>query len=511
MQRPGGCAIALLSGLLAVAQAAEPRPNLVFILADDLGYSDLGCYGGEIETPHLDRLAKQGLRFSQFYNTAKCHSSRVCLLTGLYCHQAGNQSLRHGVTVAQVLGRSGYFTAMAGKWHLDDEPTDWGFQRYFGHLSGATNFFTGDKTFRLNGQRFTDFGDDFYTTDANTDYAMRFVDEAVDAKKPFFLYLAYNAPHYPLQAPQAEVQKYRGKYRMGWDRLRQVRYDRQLKMGLVPSKWPLSPRPQHVPAWDSLDPEQRDWEDFRMAAFAGMVDRLDQNIGRLIAHLQSVDALDNTVVLFCSDNGACPFERTRGREYMPWDARSYWTYDTGWAHAGNTPFRWYKQNQHEGGVSSPLIVHWPAGLTARSGAITGQPAHLIDLMATAVDLTGATYPHRWDGREITPLQGKSLLPIFRGQEREEHDYLYFQFSSNRAIRQGQWKLVSARGGPWELYDMEADRTELQNLAQQQPQRVEDLKQLWFDAAADVDHAPEKLRKPVNDQIQPWPVKPRRGR
>jgi arylsulfatase len=432
-------------------------------------------------------------------------------LTGLYCHQAGDQSLRNAVTVAQVLGQAGYFTAMAGKWHLGDEPTDWGFQRYFGHLSGATNYFTGDKTFRLNGERFTDFGKDFYTTDANTNYAMRFVNGAVAADKPFFLYLAYNAPHYPLQAPQQEVEKYRGRYRMGWDQLRRQRYDRQLRMGLIPSKWRLSPRPDHVPAWDSLTPQQRDWEDFRMATFAGMVDRLDQNIGRLVAHLKSLGVFDNTLLVFCSDNGACPFERTKGQEYMPWDPRSYWTYDTGWAHAGNTPFRWYKQNQHEGGISSPMIVHWPAGLKTEAGAITRQPAHLIDLMATALDVTDASYPRRLDGREITPLQGKSLLPILEGKERDGHDYLYFQFSNNRAIRQGQWKLVSARGGPWELYDIEADRTELNDLAQQRPEIAARLKQFWHEVAANVDHAPQKQRKPVGDQIQPWPVKPRTSR
>jgi arylsulfatase len=275
-------------------------------------------------------------------------------------------------------------------------------------------------------------------------------------------------------------------------------------MGLIPEKWALSPRPDHVPAWDSLDEQQRDWEDFRMAAFAGMVDRLDQNIGRLISFLKSVDAFDNTLIVFCSDNGACPFERTRGREHMPWDPRSYWTYDTGWAHAGNTPFRWYKQNQHEGGIASPMIVHWPAGLKTEPEAITDQPAHLIDLMATAVEVAGAEYPRRFDGREIAPLQGRSLMPILLGQQRDGHDYLYFQFANNRAIRQGPWKLVSARGGPWELYDMRADRTELHDLAPQKSQRVEQLKQLWHEVAADVDQAPPRLRKPVGARVQPWP-------
>ena len=497
--------LAILLGISTeLAQAADDRPNIVLIMADDLGFSDLGCYGGEIETPHLDRLAERGLRFSQFYNTAKCHSSRVSLMTGLYCQQAGSSSLSRGVTIARVLGQAGYFTAMTGKWHLQSEPTKRGFDRYFGHLSGATNFFTGDNTFRLNGEPFTEFPEDFYTTDANIDYAFRFLDEAAASKKPFFLYVAFNAPHYPLQAPKAEVDKYRGKYRVGWDKLRRQRHRRQLEMGLLEEAWKLSPRPEHVRAWDSLDADEQDWEDHRMAVFAGMVDRVDQNIGRLVDYLKKQGVLDNTLLLFCADNGACPFERTRGREFMPWDARSYWTYDTGWAHAGNTPFRWYKQNQHEGGISSPLIVHWPAGLKTTSGSITHQPAHLIDVMATAVDLADATYPKTDNGRSIEPLQGKSMAPIFAGRQREPHEWLYFQFSNNRAIRHGQWKLVSARGGPWELYDLKADRTELNDLSAERPELTEQMRRQWHKMATEVDQAPAKGRQPVSDRIQPWP-------
>jgi len=488
----------------ALCRAEPPRPNVVLIMADDLGFSDLGCYGSEIETPNLDRLAAGGLRFTQFYNTAKCHSSRVSLLTGLYCMQAGDTSLSRAVTIAQVVKQAGYFTAMTGKWHLKAEPTDRGFDRYFGHLSGATNYFTGDNTFRLNGRPFTDFGPHFYTTDANTDYAIRFVDEAVAAGKPFFLYVAYNAPHYPLQAPKECVEKYRGRYRAGWDELRRRRYQRQLEMNLFAKPWKLSPRPPEVPAWDSLSEEEKDWEDFRMATFAGMVDRLDQNIGRLVEHLRAKGVLENTIIFFCSDNGACPFERTRGREYMPWDPRSYWTYDVGWAHMCNTPFRWYKQNQHEGGISSPLIVYWPAGLKTPPGSITHQPAHLIDIMATVLELTGAKYPERYEGRTIEPLQGLSLVPIFEGRQRQGHKWLYFIFSNNRAIRQGNWKLVSARGGPWELYDMSVDRSELNNLIDLKPKLAEELRRLWYDVAKSVDRAPERLLRPVKSTPQLFP-------
>jgi arylsulfatase A-like enzyme len=487
-------------GFLAFGAAGDERPNIVLIMADDLGFSDLGCYGGEIDTPNLDALAAGGLRFSQFYNTAKCHSSRVDLLTGIYCGQAGSTALNRGFTIAEVLKPSGYSTLMSGKWHLNNEPTERGFERYFGHLSGATNFFTGDNTFRLDGKPFAVPKKGFYTTDAITDYSIRFVDEALRKEsKPFFLYVAYNAPHYPLQAPKEEVMKYRGKYRIGWDELRERRYRKQLALGIISEKWALSPRPAEVSAWLELSDEKKDWEDFRMAAYAGMVDRLDQQIGRLVAHLKAKDVFDKTLFMFCSDNGACPFERTRGKDKMPWDPESYWTYDSGWAHAGNTPFRWYKQNQHEGGISSPLIVHWPAGLKAGKGSISHQPAHLIDFMATCIELAGAEYPERSGDRVIAPLMGKSLLPVLRGQQRKGHEMLYFHFGNNRAIRKGNWKVVSARGGPWELYDLEADRTELNNLATAKPKLAAQLSALWHEFAEKTDGLPAKQRAPVSSK------------
>ena len=516
MKRPLALLLCLLSTLsepwLPAQDAAlettpgDKRPNIVLILADDLGFSDLGCYGGEIETPRLDKLAANGLRFRQFYSTSKCHSSRVSLLTGLYCFQAGNSQLTRGVTLAQVLRSAGYSTTMTGKWHLAGEPTDYGFERYFGHLSGATNFFSGDDSFRLNGKPWSEFDETFYTTDANTDYAIRFLEEVHDDEKPFFLYVAYNAPHYPLHAPRREVEKYRGRYRKGWDRLREERFARQETIGLREGSWKLSPRPDHVPAWDSLSPEERDWEDRRMAAYAGMVDRLDQNIGRLVDWLEAKGELDNTLIAFFSDNGACPFERTRAAEHEPWDARSYWTYDTGWAHAGNTPFRWYKQNQHEGGISSPCIVHWPSGLKTEPGAFTSRPSHLIDWMATVLDVGGAKYPRTFEERSIEPLAGRSLLPIFLGREPGKPRTLYFQFSNNRALRKGPWKAVSARGGPWELYDLSKDRSELVDLSAAQPERAAELAALWHRMARDVERAPARLRKPVKNRIKPWPAR-----
>lgn len=484
--------------------SAADRPNIVLIMADDLGFSDLGCYGSEIETPNLDALAADGLRFRQFYNTAKCHSSRVSLLTGLYCDQAGGAKLNRGATIAEVLKDAGYSTAMVGKWHLDKEPTDFGFQQYWGHLSGATNFFTGDNTFRLNGEPWKVpaelNGRPFYTTDANVDFAINFLDEATDRDDPFLLYVAFNAPHYPLQAPEEAVKKYDGRYDGGWDQIRRQRHRRQVKSGVVPTTWKMSPRPEHIPAWKSLSEEEREWESDRMEVFAAMVDVLDQNVGRLVGYLTDKGILDNTLILFCSDNGACPFERTEGRYLKPWDPDSYWTYDASWAYAGNTPFRLYKQNQHEGGISSPLIVHWPEGLSVEANSMTDQPGHLIDLMATFVDVGEASYPTQIGDRIIDPLRGKSLLPIFRGKNREPHESLYFHFGSDRALIQGSWKLVSAKLGRWELYNIDEDRTESNDLAAVHPERVAEMQAEWFRLAKDVDRLQGKALAPVKKTI-----------
>ncbi len=497
---------ALLVSLFLASFSAfsAERPNIVLIMADDLGFSDLGCYGSEIETPNLDRIASKGLRFTQFYNTAKCHSSRVSLLTGLYCDQAGSASLSRGATIAEVMSDAGYFTAMSGKWHLSKQPTDFGFQRYWGHLSGACNFFTGDDTFRLNGEQYdipkTLNGRPFYTTHAMTDYALEFLDEATKQKNPFLLYVAYNAPHYPLHAPEKDIKKYEGRYDEGWDVLRKKRYKRQIASGLLPKKWKLSPRPEHIPAWNSLSAEEKHWEADRMEVFAAMVDVLDQSIGRLVADLKKKGVYDNTLFLFCSDNGACPFERTRGRNLKPWDPKSYWTYDASWAHVGNTPFRLYKQNQHEGGISSPMIAHWPKGLKTKPGSITDQPGHLIDFMATFIDLGKGTYPKKVGDRIIDPLQGRSLAPIFRGETRDPHKQLYFHFSSDRALRQGPWKLVSAKNGKWELYNLDEDRTELNDLSSKHPGRVKKMSDEWMRIATDVERLKGKQVKPVKDTV-----------
>lgn len=477
---------ACVLALFARDAVADDRPNVLIILCDDLGFADLGCYGGEIETPTLNRLAENGLRFSQFYNCAKCETSRATLISGLYHNEAEIAKLAHSRTIAETMREAGYHTIMTGKWHMRGEPTEKGFDRYFGHLSGATNFFTGDETFRIDGEKFEVPKQGYYNTDAVTDYTIQFLKDWKSSDKPFFGYVAYNAPHYPLQAPEEDVRKYLGKYKIGWDELRKRRYAKQQKLGIFEKPWTLSPRPDDVPTWNDLSDEKQEWEDFRMATFAAMVDRMDRQIGRIVSWLDESGELDNTLIMFLSDNGACPFERTRGKEFKPWDARSYWTYDKGWAHAGNTPFRRYKQNQHEGGISTPMIVHWPAGLKVKPGSVTHQVGHLVDLYATASDVAQTTRPDVYNGEQLKTLRGKSLTPIFAGKTRKPHEALYFDFAGkDHAVRMGKWKISSAEFGPWELYNMDVDRTELNDLAEKMPEKLAEMKAMWESWAAEV--------------------------
>jgi len=468
----------ILISLTAPLRASE-NPNVLVILTDDLGYSDIGCYGGEIETPNLDRLAKNGLRFSQFYNTAKCHSSRVSLLTGRWCIQAGDTSLKKAVTIPEVLTPAEYFTAMTGKWHLDEEPTNFGFQRYFGHLSGATNYFKGDNTFRLNGKKWEVPEKGFYTTTANVDYGLKFIAEARKENKPWFLYIAFNAPHAPLQPLKEDYQKYQERYHSGWDKMNSSRFAKQKKVGLLPADLKPSPRPDHIPAWDSLTAELKDWEARRMAALAGMIDRVDQETGRIIADLEAAGELDNTLIVFVSDNGACPYDRiSKNPNAEPYLATTSWSDSTGWAWARNTPFQFYKQNQFEGGISTPAIFHWPSGLKTKPGTVTDTPAHLVDLLPTIAEITGATIPEEFPDREPTPLAGVSITPVFAGQEIKSRPPIHLLFHTDRGLRDGDWKLVSFKSLTWELYNIADDRTELNNLAAKEPKRLAAMITEW---------------------------------
>jgi len=478
-------------------------PNIVLILADDLGFSDLGCYGSEIATPNLDRLANQGLRFSQFYNTAKCHSSRVSLLSGRWCRQAGDESLHRAVTIPEVLQAGGYSTMMTGKWHLEKEPTDFGFQRYFGHLSGATNYYKGDKTFRLNGQPWKVPAEGFYTTVANVDHALEFLGEVRREKKPWFLYLAFNAPHAPLQPLKEDYEKYLGRYDAGWDVIRAARVEKQRGLGLFTGKVEACPRPDSIPAWNDLTPERKSWEARRMTALAGLIDRMDREIGRLVADLGQKGELDNTLILFLSDNGACPYDRNNtGMNKRPYEPNTNWTDSTGWAWSRNTPFRFYKQNQFEGGIATPAILHWPAGLKTKPGSIDPTPAHLVDVLPTLADLAGAKIPDSWPGRELTPLAGISLKPILNGGKITDRPPIHLLYGKDRGLRDGDWKIVSFQSQPWELYQISNDRTELHDLAAEQPDRVKRMSEQWHEMAEKVLMAPKSECKPVDATSNP---------
>ena len=487
--------LAFVCLIISSSQSFSDRPNVLVIMTDDLGFSDLGCYGGEIDTPNLDRLAEQGVRFSQFYNTAKCHSSRVSLLTGQYCIAAGDTALSNAVTSAEVLAEGGYFTAMTGKWHLKREPTDFGFDRYFGHLSGACNFFRGDNTFRLNGERWDVPESDFYTTVANVDFGLKFLDEAREADKPWYLYVAFNAPHAPLHALPDDYAKYKGRYDAGWDLIRSERVKKQKQLGLIPEDLEPSSRPDHLPAWKELEPWRQKYEANRMTTLAAMIDRVDQEVGRLVANLQSNDELENTIILFVSDNGACPYDRRKPiLNAEPTSGDVFFGDSTGWAWARNSPFRYYKQNQFEGGISTPAIVHWPAGLKSskvKRGGIVHQPAHLIDVLPTLSEITGCSVPDRWPARDLRSVCGVSLLPALRGDTMARQAPIHFLFASDRALRDGDWKAVSFRGEAWELYNLREDRTERINLADSEPERLKAMSRRWAEMARSVLHAPKR--------------------
>lgn len=474
------CFIATTLFVLAEETEETKKPNIIIILADDLGFSDLGCYGGEIHTPNLDKLANEGLRFTQFYNASKCEQTRASLLSGFYWQEV-RRGIRQGVTMGQALHAAGYTTIAVGKWHLDGNPVERGFDRYFGFLGGLTNYFRGGDDFRLDHDAFVVPRSGFYSTDAFTDYAIRFLDDArkKSPKKPFFLYLAYNAPHAPLQAPAEAIARYSGKYLRGWDVLRRERYERQISLGVIKKQWELSPRPDNIPGWDSLDEAHRKLEDQRMAVYAAMVDRMDEGIGHLLGKLTEWRLAENTLVIFLSDNGGDPYDRTGKRKIPPGGPESEWEYGLGWANLSDTPFRFYKRNQHEGGTATPFIVRWPA-VIKKGGGLTDQTAHIIDLMATCVQLSGCDYQALFQNTSKPPaqLEGTSLVPIFTGEPWSGHDALFFQLRDHRAVRAGEWKLTSHEGKPWELYQMTNDRTEVHDLSAKNPAKVKELEALY---------------------------------
>lgn len=499
---------AATAGTALPLPAAAKRPNIIVMMADDMGFSDIGCFGSEIATPNLDRLAAGGLRLTNFYNTARCCPTRASLLTGLYSHQAGIGHMikdrgtpayqgylnDHCVTIAEAVRQGGYRAGMAGKWHVGEErphwPTDRGFERYFGLINGAANYFHPEagRHIALNDQDYKP-GDNFYMTDAFTDHAVAQIDEFGRGKDPYFLYLAFTAPHWPLHARPEDIAKYEGKYMEGWDELRKQRHARQFKLGIVDAKWPLTPRDSHSPAWESV--ENKKALARKMAVYAAQIDRLDQSVGRVLAKVKELGQEENTLILFLADNGGCAEEINTGKPGVPpGGVDSYLSYGLPWANASNTPFRLYKHWVHEGGISSPFIAYWPAVIKQKN-AISRQPAHLVDLMATCLDVAGVAYPKTYKGKDVTPLEGKSLLPIFGGKQRKGHDAIYWEHEGNRAVREGKWKLVSRFPDQWELYDLEADRTELKDQASAQPARVKRMAGLYDVWAARVGVVPWK--------------------
>ena len=552
----GMAASALCARTLAGEKAAMARPNIVIVLSDDMGFSDIGCYGGEIATPMLDGLAAKGIRFTQFFNTARCCPSRASLLTGLHPHQAnvghmtnprqlegyGGDLSRNAVTLAEALRPAGYRTYMTGKWHVacNDGPKgpkhNWplqrGFEKFYGTITGAGSFY--DPTTLCRGNDFITPDNDprykpklFYYTDAITDNAIAFLQEHATESpdKPFLLYMAYTAAHWPMHALPEDIAKYKGKYDGGYEPIRRARFERAKQMGIISPKWELSPQ---AGDWDAMP--HKAWEARCMEVYAAMVDRMDQGIGRVVAELAREGRLDNTLILYLQDNGGCaegmgrgpaprwdipprapmgpdelqphiwPPMHTRdgkpvrgGPTTMPGGPDTYVAYGRAWANVSNTPFREYKHWVHEGGIATPLVAHWPAGIAPdRAGKLEHHPAQLVDLMATCVDLSGARYPGEHAGQHIQPMEGVSLAPAFAGRDLGRTAPLFWEHEGNRALRVGKWKLV-AKGAAsrWELYDMDADRTELHDLSKSQPERAAEMAAQW-----------EQIARRV--KVIPWP-------
>lgn len=542
-----GFRILSISCLLALSQAVAGKPNILLILADDLGYSDLGCYGGEIQTPNIDALARGGLRMTQLYNTARCCSTRASLLTGLYPHQAGVGWMTadnglpgyrgfladRSVTIAELLRDAGYSTFLAGKWHLrgkgnpDCLPTNRGFDRFYGHFKAYASFWRPDLYVHLPERPCLEVPDpNFYSTDAITTQALRFLSEARQKDAPYFLYLAYNAPHFPLHAPAESIDKYVPVYSAGWDAIRESRFKRMREIGILDPRWTFSPRghvpkvPERnlhsqyydkaIPAWKELEPTRRADLTRRMATYAAMVEILDRNIGRVVRDLKESGELQNTLIVFLSDNGACaewdpfgfddnPYPQNRLYEgeglRLMGQPGTFHSYGTGWANACNSPFRLYKHYTHEGGISSPFILHWPAG-TCREGEIDHQPAHLVDLSATLLAVGEAQYPKEWKGQKLSPLAGTSLMPVLKGAPMPVRP-IFFEHEGNRAIRLGKWKCVWTNfTKDWELYDIVADRTETSNLAADYPMIVKSMAGMWGKWATENYVHPEKVVQPA---------------
>jgi arylsulfatase A-like enzyme len=519
--------VAVALGVTPAAAVAEGKPNVLMVLCDDLGFSDLGCYGSEIPTPQIDSLARQGLRFTSMGTSARCCPTRASLLTGLYPAQAGIPNFNGNLsektaTIAEVLKGNGYATSMAGKWHVGTSaaasPTARGFDEFYGYTDAHSHDqWNPDKYQRLPEGRVAELSYEpgkFYATDVFTDYALEFMRQAQRKESPWFVYLAHSAPHFPVQAPAASTAAFVATYRKGWDVLRADRFQKLRDIGLIDhGGWELSPRSlvpveanhaiangfsgQPNPAWESLDHARREDLAHRMAIYAAMIKHVDDGIGRIVRYLKEAGAFENTIILLTSDNGACyewgPFGFdgvSRAGATILHEGASLATmgttademsYGSAWANLSNTPFRLYKHFTHEGGITSPCVIHWPAGIRDPDRWVR-DPVHVMDLLPTLVDVTGATYPKQRNGRDVQPMEGVSLAPVLRSGAALAERAICYQHQGARAIRKGAWKLVFGKRFPtaptWELYNLKADPVECHDLAAAQPERVAELTKAW---------------------------------
>ena len=518
--------VGLLSCFISAVYAQKDmRPNIIIILADDMGYSDIGCYGSEIPTPNIDRLADNGIRFRHFYNTSRSCPTRASLLTGLYQHQTGVGMMtteagnnfdfgvdgyrgylnRNCVTIAEVLKAAGYHTYMTGKWHLGSDtlykrPLQRGFEEYFGSYAGAFSYFAPQMPRGLiDGADTIQAPKGFYSTDAFGDRAIQDIDKNRGDGRPFFLYLAFNAPHWPLQAQDSDIQKFVGKYLPGWDKLREERLKKQIQLGLFDKNTVLSPRDNRVRPWDEVSEEQKEKSNYRMAVYAAQVYAIDRNVGKLTDYLKKTNQIDNTLIIFLSDNGACaePYQEFGGGLQTAINDPSQSgaiSYGIGWANLSNTPFRLYKNNPTEGGIATPFIAQWPDKIKSEKGKFTDVRGHILDIMPTILDVTGAIYPKEYQGYTIQPFEGVSLLPTLLGNEQTIDGYQFFEHSYNCAVIKGKWKVISRIGTEvWQLYDLETDRTELHDLSAQYPDVVADMASRWKDWAIRCKVLPKGVR------------------
>lgn len=519
--------LGLLRASAAIQSATVAKPNILFIVADDMGYSDAGCYGSEIQTPNLDRLAAGGLRFTQFYNTARCWSSRACILTGYYAQAVRRDSItgnfgtnskggaggvrpKWAQLLPMYLKPLGYRSYHSGKWHVDGKPLENGFEHSYMSANGQGFFSAAGQAEDDSKLPPTAAEEHYYSTTAIADYAIKYLKEhaAKYPSQPFFQYLAFHSPHFPLHALPQDIAIYKHRYQSGWDAIRKERFERMKKLGLVncdlskldPVTVPHWNLPEselkkrvgsnevgHAVPWDSLTDGQKEFQAAKMAVHAAMIHRMDLEIGRVLDQIKAMGALDNTIICFMSDNGASAEQIIRGGGHDPsapiGSAKTYLGIGPGWSSTANTPFRLHKSWEHEGGNSTPLIVHWPAGIPAR-GELRTNPSHLIDLAPTILDLVGGKQPATVAELPVPPMHGKSLVPAFTKDGSVKHDFLWFNHDGNRAIRIGDWKLVADHQSPWELYDLSVDRSETRNLASANPEKVKELEQAWLKHAGE---------------------------